>query len=197
MARDRKQKLFSNMKKEKFALYPPAELQSLLKIKGRPVADPALGNKQICPNCTAKFYDLQKRPAHCPKCEFEFDPEEAIRTRRTRVRNVVTDYDTDEESEDQVKDKTVGDEDEEEPEIITPEIDEVVVDDTLISEADEDLDPADPARITPDAVDMDIEDADLADDDADDVPFIDDDEDTDFDEEIDGLPGEGDDDDHR
>ncbi|MEI9903613.1 MAG: hypothetical protein WDN06_06240 [Asticcacaulis sp.] len=79
--------------------------------------------------------------------------------------------------------------------MVTPEIDEVVADDTLIADEDEDLDPADPARVgTPDAVDMDIEDADLADDDADDVPFLEDDEDADFDEEIDGLPGEDDED---
>lgn len=159
------------------------------------MADPALGTKQICPNCTAKFYDLGRRPAHCPRCGFEFDQEEVIRTRRSRVRTTAPDYeDTDEEAEDQVKDKAVSDEDEEEPEVVTPEIDEVVADDTLITEEDEDLDPADPARVAPDTVDMDIEDADLVDDDADDVPFLEDDEDADFDEEIDGLPGEEDED---
>ncbi len=161
------------------------------------MADPALGSKQICPNCTAKFYDLLRRPAHCPKCDHEFDPEEALRTRRVRSRPPTPDYeDTDEEAEDQVKTKT-GDEDEdEEPEVVTPEIDEVVVDDTLLAEGDEDLDPADPARVAPDAVDMDIEDPDLVtDDDDDDVPFLEDDDDDNFDEEIDGLPGEGDEED--
>ncbi len=160
------------------------------------MADPALGTKQICPNCTAKFYDLNKHPAHCPRCQFEFDQEEVVRTRRSRVRTTAPDYeDADEEAEDQVKDKAASDEDEEEPEVVTPEIDEVVADDTLIADEDEDLDPADPGRVgTPDAVDMDIEDADLADDDADDVPFLEDDEDADFDEEIDGLPGEDDED---
>ncbi|WP_298329240.1 TIGR02300 family protein [Asticcacaulis sp.] len=161
------------------------------------MADPALGTKQICPNCTAKFYDLNKRPAHCPKCAFEFDPEEALRTRRTRVRPVAPDeYEMDDEAEDQVKGKTPGEEDEdEEPEIVTPEIDEVVADDTLLADEDDELDPADPARVAPDPVDMDIEDADLADDDADDVPFLEDDEDDTFDEDIDGLPGEGNEDD--
>jgi len=154
------------------------------------VADPALGTKQICPNCTAKFYDLNNRPAHCPKCGFEFDPEEAVRTRRARVRTTAPDYeDTDEEAEDQVKGKTASEDDEEEePEVVTPEIDEVVVDDPILVEEDEDLDPADPARVAPDTVDMDIEDADLAEDDADDVPFLEDDED-DFDEDIEGIPG--------
>jgi uncharacterized protein (TIGR02300 family) len=161
------------------------------------VADPALGTKQLCPNCTAKFYDLQKRPAHCPKCAFEFDPEEAIKVRRVRTRATPTDYeDTDEEAEDQVKGKVGDDEDdEEEPEIITPEIDEVVADDPVLIDEDEDLDPADPARITPDAVDMDIEDADLVDDaDDDDVPFLEDEDDDTFDEDIDGIGPEKDDD---
>lgn len=161
------------------------------------MADPALGTKQICPNCTAKFYDLGNRPAHCPKCAHEFDPEEALRTRRTRSRPMATDdYETDDEAEDQVKAKAAAEEDEdEEPEITAPEIDEVVADDPVLLAEDEDLDPADPARVTPDAVDMDIEDTDLVDDDADDVPFLEDDEDDGFDEEIDGLPGEGDEDD--
>lgn len=161
------------------------------------MADPALGTKQICPNCTAKFYDLGKRPAHCPRCDFEFDQEEVIRTRRTRVRTAAPDYeDTEEETEDLAKAKAASEDEDEEPEIITPEIDEVVVDDTLIVDEDEDLDPADPARVGApgDTVDMDIEDADLVDDDADDVPFLEDEDDTDFDEEIDGLPGENDED---
>ncbi len=162
------------------------------------MADPALGTKQICPNCTAKFYDLNNRPAHCPRCAFEFDPEEAVRTRRARVRTTAPDYeDTDEEAEDQVKAKTPVDDEDEEPEVVTPEIDEVVVDDAILAEDDEDLDPADPGRVgaSPDAVDMDIEDADLGDDDADDVPFLEDDEDDDFDEDIEGLP-DTDDEDH-
>lgn len=162
------------------------------------MADPALGTKQVCPNCTAKFYDLNKHPAHCPRCDTEFDQEEVVRTRRSRVRTAPADYeDTDEETEDLAKAKAAAEEDEdEEPEIVTPEIDEVVADDPLLIDEDEDLDPADPARVgTPDSVDMDIEDPELVDDDdADDVPFLEDDEDADFDEEIEGLPGKDEDD---
>lgn len=163
------------------------------------MADPALGTKQVCPNCTAKFYDLNKHPAHCPRCDTEFDQEEVVRTRRSRVRTAPADYeDTDEETEDLAKAKAAAEEEDEdeEPEIITPEIDEVVADDPLLIDEDEDLDPADPARVGApgEGVDMDIEDADLVDDDADDVPFLEDDEDADFDEEIDGLPGADEDD---
>jgi uncharacterized protein (TIGR02300 family) len=57
------------------------------------LAIPELGSKQICPACQAKFYDLNKRPAVCPKCKTEFDPDEAVRSRRTRVRAIVPEAD--------------------------------------------------------------------------------------------------------
>ena len=61
------------------------------------MANPELGAKQICPSCSTKFYDLNRRPAHCPKCGTDFDPEEALRNRRVRVRAVVPEDDEAEE----------------------------------------------------------------------------------------------------
>ena len=43
-----------------------------------------LGIKRVCPSCNARFYDLQKRPIACPKCEFSFDPEALYKQRRPR-----------------------------------------------------------------------------------------------------------------
>src|SRR5262249_3289941 len=60
------------------------------------LANPELGAKQICPNCSTKFYDLTRRPAHCPKCDTEFDPEEALRNRRVRARTVLPEDDVEE-----------------------------------------------------------------------------------------------------
>ncbi len=37
-----------------------------------------LGTKQTCPNCGAKFYDLTREPAECPKCEHSFVPEQLM-----------------------------------------------------------------------------------------------------------------------
>lgn len=56
-----------------------------------------LGNKQTCLSCAAKFYDLGKRPATCPKCGHAFDPDEAIKLRTRRTRPV--DYDREDSTE--------------------------------------------------------------------------------------------------
>ena len=41
---------------------------------GMTLANTTLGEKRACPECGAKFYDLGKRPAVCPKCKTMFDP---------------------------------------------------------------------------------------------------------------------------
>src|SRR5665213_863253 len=43
-----------------------------------------LGIKRVCPSCAAHFYDLQKRPIECPKCQFTFEPESLYKQRRPR-----------------------------------------------------------------------------------------------------------------
>lgn len=148
------------------------------------MANPELGNKQICPQCQAKFYDLNKRPAHCPKCDAEFDPDEAVRNRRVRARAVTPDTEADEERPSQVLDDEVEGEEEE---VATPELDEGV--DEPIA-ADDDEEGAEPGGGGDDlgefSDDEEVE--------ADDVPFLEEDEDDFDDSEIDGLPGEGDDD---
>jgi uncharacterized protein (TIGR02300 family) len=65
-----------------------------------------LGTKRVCPSCNARFYDLQKRPIACPKCEFSFDPEALYKQRRPRqpepekARVVAEERDEEEELED-------------------------------------------------------------------------------------------------
>jgi TIGR02300 family protein len=153
------------------------------------LANPELGTKQICPNCQAKFYDLGKRPAHCPKCHSEFDPDEAVRNRRVRARAVTPDTEADDEREDQVTDETERDEDEEE-DIATPELDEVADEPPLVTDDDDDSAEPGPA-VTEDLGEF-TDDEEVADD----VQFLEDEEDDDFDDsEIEGLPDEGDDED--
>jgi uncharacterized protein (TIGR02300 family) len=38
------------------------------------VAKPDLGTKRLCAGCGAKFYDLNRTPIVCPKCETVFVP---------------------------------------------------------------------------------------------------------------------------
>ena len=154
------------------------------------MANPELGAKQICPHCQAKFYDLNKRPAHCPKCGTEFDPDEAIRNRRVRARVATPDTDLDDEREDQVVGAKEADEEEEE-DVGAPELDEVADEPPLASDEDED-DTAEPG-VSPVSEDLgefsDEEDVE----DADDVPFLEEDEDDFDDSEIEGLPEGGED----
>ena len=152
------------------------------------MANPELGAKQICPSCSSKFYDLSRRPAHCPKCGTEFDPEEALRNRRVRTRMPLPEEETEEVK---VADKEVEDEGfEAEPEE-APELDEGVEQEPVETSDDDDGDDAQPAA--PDeALGVDFaEEEDLEDTDDDEVPFIEDDEDEFSEDEIDGLPDEG------
>ena len=150
------------------------------------MANPELGQKQVCPNCQAKFYDLGRRPAHCPKCATDFDPEEALklRNRRGRPAGYAADEVADEDAEDQVdKKKVASDDDDEEETVATPEIDEEGHEPILTPDDDDDETPVDPTE-EPGMGE--------AGDDDDSVPFIEDEDDDAFDDEI-VKPGKDDD----
>ncbi|MFN3077603.1 MAG: TIGR02300 family protein [Alphaproteobacteria bacterium] len=49
---------------------------------GDQVAKPEWGLKRTCHGCGARFYDLRRSPAHCPKCDAEFEPDVPVRTHR-------------------------------------------------------------------------------------------------------------------
>ncbi len=153
------------------------------------MANPDLGTKQVCPNCQAKFYDLNRRPATCPKCGTEFDPEEAVRSRRVRARTTPPDYEADEAP---AKPKEADAEEEGfEEQDDTPEIDEAAEAEPV--EADEAEEGA-PAPAEPDlGVDFEEEEASELDAETEDVPFLEEEEEDGFGE--DGLERPGKDDD--
>ena len=149
------------------------------------MATPELGAKQICPNCQAKFYDLGRRPATCPKCATVFDPEEAVRSRRMRARTTVPDYETDDEKPAKVVNPEAEEGFEDEPDE-TPEIDEVVEADPIETddEVSDDPTPASPADdlgvdFAEEEVEEEVED--------DTVPFLEDEDDDFPEDEIDGI----------
>jgi uncharacterized protein (TIGR02300 family) len=45
------------------------------------MAKPELGHKRVCVSCAAKFFDLLKQPAVCPRCN-TVQPAEQVRLRR-------------------------------------------------------------------------------------------------------------------
>ena len=149
------------------------------------LANPELGAKQICPNCQSKFYDLGRRPAVCPKCGTQFDPEEALKSRRVRARAVTPDYEDPEEKPAKPVVESDGFEDEVDE---TPEVDEGTPEPL---ETDDDVDPAEGGVAAPaDDLGVDFaEEEDLEEEDAD-VPFLEDeDEEDSFEDEID-IPTE-------
>ncbi len=52
---------------------------------------PEWGTKRQCASCGAKFYDLQRTPVVCPKCEANIESEAAPRSRRTAAVAAVAD----------------------------------------------------------------------------------------------------------
>jgi uncharacterized protein (TIGR02300 family) len=153
------------------------------------LANPELGAKQICPNCQTKFYDLNRRPAVCPKCGLDFDPEEAVRSRRVRTRAVAPEYEADEPPA-----KPRADEEEaegfEDEAVEAPEIDEAAEAEPL--EADEPDESGAPAGPEPDlGVDFE-EEAEVAEDEGEDVPFLEEEDEGFPEDEIGDLPDEED-----
>ena len=68
-----------------------------------------LGKKLTCPSCGARFYDLNKSPACCPKCEHTFDAQPVLKPKRQPAaepkkkvvaKPVVEEKDEDEDDED-------------------------------------------------------------------------------------------------
>jgi uncharacterized protein (TIGR02300 family) len=48
------------------------------------LSKPELGTKRDCPSCGAKFYDLNKNPVVCPKCEHEYVPDTGTKAKRAK-----------------------------------------------------------------------------------------------------------------
>jgi uncharacterized protein (TIGR02300 family) len=128
-----------------------------------------LGEKQTCPSCGAKFYDLRKRPAVCPKCQTAFDPaDETLKVKRTRRAPVYgkAGYEDDEEA---VAETEEAEEEVEE----TPELDAEGADEVIASEDDEDAAPEGDLPPGFSEADSDLEDETVAEDE---IPTLEDEE---------------------
>lgn len=109
------------------------------------MAKPELGTKRVCQSCGARFYDLGRDPAPCPKCGFENSLETLLRAKRPRVpaeakskpkppdRRAVAEEDLDETL-------PVGEEDEEEDEDLIEDASELGEDEEDVSDVLENAD---------------------------------------------------------
>ena len=48
------------------------------------MAKPEWGRKRTCQVCGKKYYDLNKSPTVCPSCGAEFDPNDHLKTRKSK-----------------------------------------------------------------------------------------------------------------
>jgi uncharacterized protein (TIGR02300 family) len=140
----------------------------------------ALGTKRACPECEAKFYDLNNNPAVCPMCKNSFDPVELDQQGLVPASQLKSSKSDDDDVSDAVE---VDEEDIDEEEVEAKEL-ELDGDDVAIIGGDGD------DEENPDIENIDDEeDEDAAlvdDDDADELPpgAADDDDDDDDDDDI-------------
>jgi uncharacterized protein (TIGR02300 family) len=63
-----------------------------------------LGTKRACLSCGMRFYDLKRSPILCPGCGTEFDPENIIKSRKSRSNSKEANgADTDAGDDDQIE----------------------------------------------------------------------------------------------
>ena len=150
-----------------------------------------VGEKQTCPQCGAKFYDLTRRPAVCPKCSLSFDPGgEVVRAKRAKATRANTNNpatDDDDDVTDAEEKVAADDEEETEADAELAEVTDEAPEGTLIDDEDEDAGEEDDLGEGFSEADVEVEDAE----DDDSVPFLEDDDE--FEEEI-GDIGEKDED---
>ena len=73
------------------------------------MSKPEWGIKRVCPSCSIKYYDFNKSPIICPKCEFEFDPDLLLKSRKGR--SIATKTEVNEVSSDLKKEEETLEED--------------------------------------------------------------------------------------
>ena len=73
------------------------------------MSKPEWGIKRDCPSCSIKYYDFNKSPIICPKCEFKFDPDLLLKSRKGR--SIATKTEVNEVSSDLKKEEKTLEED--------------------------------------------------------------------------------------
>ena len=75
------------------------------------MSKPEWGIKRVCPSCSIKYYDFNKSPIICPKCEFEFDPDLLLKSRKGRsiaTKTEVNEVSSDVQKEEETLEKDIN-----------------------------------------------------------------------------------------
>lgn len=151
-----------------------------------------LGEKQLCPSCASKFYDLGKRPAICPKCQTAFDPsDETVKLKRVKTRTPAYEADYEDDEEAPKRRPVEGEDGFEEEADDAPELDPEAADEPVLASDDDEEEAPSPDALPAGFSETDEDSEVAADDDDDGVPLLEDDEEF-SDDEL-GDVAEGDD----
>ncbi len=114
------------------------------------MAKPEWGAKRVCQNCGAKFYDFNRSPILCPSCGGTYQPDDALRPRRSRVepksRPAAKPVLVEEAAEEEPADEVLLDDVEEEEDETEAEAEEVLVEDDEEDEVEADVKVVKPVR---------------------------------------------------
>ena len=92
------------------------------------MAKPDWGKKLTCPSCGARFYNLNKEPATCPKCEATVEIQPVLKPRRTPA----------EAPKPKKVDKKVSDDDDDVDALLDDDDDDDLIEDTSDLDDDDD-----------------------------------------------------------
>ena len=106
------------------------------------MSNPEWGIKRVCPSCSIKYYDFNKSPIICPECQFEFDPDLLLKSRKGR--SIVAKTDEVSVSKDTKKEKETIEEDivtiENNEEILEIDDESEIQDEVIDSEIEQSID---------------------------------------------------------
>ncbi len=121
------------------------------------VVDASLGTKRTCPECNARFYDLNKDPIECPKCHATFTVEPILPSKHDQLAKAEEEA-APEAVEEPVAVDPVVDVDDDEDEVAAGDVDEAAaVEDIDLGNVEVNVNPADDTFLETDDEDAPVE----------------------------------------
>jgi len=139
-----------------------------------------LGEKRVCPECEAKFYDLTKNPATCPMCGHSFDPSQLEEKPKIPVAPLAPEGDDEETKNAEADEEEIDEEEQETKELELDGDDAAIISGSVGTDGDDEGEKPNFDGFSTD--DEEDQDAALVDDDDNEMPPPDDKDDDDIEE---------------